>query len=115
MPLLLGSVPCPSGLLSIYRIWASVRLWHLDDWLKSWLLSSVFSAGGGRGSVEAWYSTALDFEEFLSGLDESHVHVFVKSGAYASLLRFSHLSRFPWQVPILQPSNTQRLQAVHEG
>ena len=38
---------------------------------------SVFSAGGGRGSVDAWYSTALDFEEVLSGLSESHVHVFV--------------------------------------
>ena len=32
---------------------------------------------GGRGSVDAWYSTALDFEEVLSGLSESHVHVFV--------------------------------------
>ena len=27
--------------------------------------------------MEAWYSTALDFEEVLSGLNESHVHVFV--------------------------------------
>ena len=38
---------------------------------------SVFGAGGGRGSVDAWYSTVLDFEEVLSGLSESHVHVFV--------------------------------------
>ena len=61
----------------VYRIWASVRLRHLDGWLRSWLPPSVFSAGGGRGSVDAWYSTALDFEEVLSGLSESHVHVFV--------------------------------------
>ena len=61
----------------VYRIWASVRLRHLDGWLRSWLPLSVFSAGGGRGSVDAWYSTALDFEEVLSGLSESHVHVFV--------------------------------------
>ena len=61
----------------VYRIWASVRLRHLDSWLRSWLPLSVFSAGGGRGSVDAWYSTALDFEEVLSGLSESHVHVFV--------------------------------------
>ena len=27
--------------------------------------------------MEAWYSTALNFEEVLSGLNESHVHVFV--------------------------------------
>ena len=25
----------------------------------------------------AWYSTAVDFEEFLSGLNDSRVHVFV--------------------------------------
>ena len=61
----------------VYRIWASVRLRHLDSWLRSWLPLSVFRAGGGRGSVDAWYSTALDFEEVLSGLSESHVHVFV--------------------------------------
>ena len=56
---------------------ASVRLRHLDSWLRYWLPLSVFSAGGGRGSVDAWYSTALDFEEVLSGLSQSHVHVFV--------------------------------------
>ena len=61
----------------VYRIWASVRLRHLDDWLWSWLPCSVFSAGGGRGSVEAWCSTSLDFEEVLSCLNESLVHVFV--------------------------------------
>ena len=49
----------------------------MDSWLRSWLPLSVVSAGGGRGSVDAWYSTALDFEEVLSGLSESHVHVFV--------------------------------------
>ena len=32
----------------------------LDAWFKSWVPDSVFSAGGGRGSVEAWYTTALD-------------------------------------------------------
>ena len=37
----------------------------------------MFSAGSGRESVEAWYSAALDLEEVLSGLNESHVHVFV--------------------------------------
>ena len=38
---------------------------------------SVFSAGGGRSSVEAWYSTALDLEESLSGALDSDVHIFV--------------------------------------
>ena len=53
----------------VYRIWASVGLRHLDSWLRSWLPLSVFSAGGGRGSFDAWYSTAVDFEEVLSGLE----------------------------------------------
>ena len=38
---------------------------------------SVFSAGGGRSSVEAWYSTALDIEESLAGVFGSDVHIFV--------------------------------------
>ena len=32
---------------------------------------------GGRGSVEAWYTTALDIEEVLAGAADSHVHLFV--------------------------------------
>ena len=61
----------------VYRLWASARLRHLEDWLRSWLPSSVYSAGGGRSSVEAWYSTALDIEDVLSGFSDSDVHVFV--------------------------------------
>ena len=61
----------------VYRIWASVRLQHLHGWFQSWLPSSVFSAGGGRSSVEAWYSTALDLEECLSGALDSEVHIFL--------------------------------------
>ena len=61
----------------VYRIWASVRLGHLESWVRSWLPLSVFSVGNGRGSVDAWYSTALDFEEVFTGLSQSHVHVFV--------------------------------------
>ena len=38
---------------------------------------SVLSAGGGRDSVEAWYSTSLDIEEVLSGAIDSDVHIFV--------------------------------------
>ena len=32
---------------------------------------------GDRGSVEAWYTSALDIEEVLSGAADSHVHFFV--------------------------------------
>ena len=36
-----------------------------------------FCAGGGRSSVEVWYTTALDIEEVLSGVVDSDVHLFV--------------------------------------
>ena len=62
---------------SAYRLWASVRLQHLHGWFQSWVPCSVFSAGDGRSSVEAWYSTALDMEESLSGALDSDVHIFV--------------------------------------
>ena len=61
----------------MYRIWASARMVQLESWFKSWVPDSVFSAGGGRSSVEAWYSSSLDIEEVLSGAALSHVHLFV--------------------------------------
>ena len=72
----LGQRPL-SVLPVVYRIWAATRMGQLDDWFKSWVPDSVFSAGGGRGSVEAWYTSALDIEEVLSGATDSHVHLFV--------------------------------------
>ena len=50
---------------------------QLDEWFRSWVSDSVFSAGGGRGSVEAWYTSSLDIEEVLAGDADSHVHLFV--------------------------------------
>ena len=50
---------------------------HLEDWFRSWVLDSVFSAGGGRGSVEAWKTAALDIEEVLAGATDSDFHLFV--------------------------------------
>ena len=64
-------------LLIVYRSWASARMGQLDDWFRSWVPDSVFSAGGGRGSVEAWYTSSLDIEEVLSSASHSHVHFFV--------------------------------------
>ena len=61
----------------VYRIWASARMCQLEGWFRSWVPDSVFSAGGGRSSVEAWYTTALDIEEVLSGVVDSDVHLFV--------------------------------------
>ena len=60
-----------------YRLWASTKLQQLQSWFESWVPESVFCAGGGKSSVEAWYSTALDMEESLSGALDSDVHIFV--------------------------------------
>ena len=49
----------------------------MKDWFKSWVPDSVFSAGGGRGSVEAWYTSSFDIEEVLAGATDSQVHLFV--------------------------------------
>ena len=61
----------------VYRIWASARMVQLEPWFKEWVPSCVFSAGGGRSSVQAWFTTALDIEEVLSGIVEGDVHIFV--------------------------------------
>ena len=41
---------------------------QLDGWFRSWVPNSVFSAGGGRGSVEACNTSALNIEEVLTVL-----------------------------------------------
>ena len=70
---LLGQRPL-SVLPIVSRIWASARVGQLDVFFKSWVPDSVFSVGGGRGSVEAWFSSSLDIDEVLAGAAESHVH-----------------------------------------
>ena len=61
----------------VYRIWASARMVQHEEWFRSWVPDSVFSAGSGRSSVDAWYTSSLDIEEVLSGAVHSHVHLFV--------------------------------------
>ena len=72
----LGQRPL-SVLPIVYRIWASARMVQLEGWFRSWVPDSVFSAGGGRGSVEAWYTSAFAIEEVLTGASDSDVHLFV--------------------------------------
>ena len=61
----------------VYRIWASARMLQLEPWFRSWVPASVFSAGGGRSSVDAWFTTALDIEECLTGESGQDVHLLV--------------------------------------
>ena len=72
----LGQRPL-SVLPVVYRIWASARMSQLDCWFKSWVPDSVFSAGGGRCSVEARYASSVDIEEVLTGATDSDIHLFV--------------------------------------
>ena len=62
----------------VYRIWAPAPhgIVQLEGWFKSWF-PSVYSAGGGRSSIDAWYTTALDVEEVPAGAVDFHVHIFV--------------------------------------
>ena len=61
----------------VYRLWASVRLAHLQDWFYSWVPDSVFSAGKEVSSVDAWYTTSIDIEEVLSNTRHDDFHIFV--------------------------------------
>ena len=72
----LGQRPL-SALPVVYMLWASFRLGHLLNFVEGWLPKSVFSLGNGLSSVEAWFSTALDIEEVLSGTGGDQLHVMV--------------------------------------
>ena len=72
----LGQRPL-SVLPVVYRLWDSLRLGHLWEWVAGWLPKSVYSFGNGLSSVEAWFSTALDIEEVLSGTGGDQLHVVV--------------------------------------
>ena len=72
----LGQRPL-SVLPVVYRLWASLRLGHLREWVEGWSPKSVFSLGNGLSSVEAWFSTALNIEEVLSGARGDQLHVMV--------------------------------------
>ena len=65
------------GFPVVYRLWASVRLAHFQKWFYSWVLESVFSAGKGVSSVDAWFSTSIDIHEVLSNTRQGYFHIFV--------------------------------------
>ena len=72
----LGQRPL-SVLPDVYRLWASLRLGHLREWVEGWLPKSAFSLGNGLSPVEAWFTTALEIEEVLSGTGGDQLHVMV--------------------------------------
>ena len=67
----MGILPPGSAPLCVLRVvkrpWASLKLGHLEDWVQGWVPQSEKKLGNGLSSVEAWFSTALDFEEVMAG------------------------------------------------
>ena len=61
----------------VYRLWAFLRLGHLKDSVLGWVPRSVCSLGNGLSSVEAWFSTAMEIEEVLSGVGGDQLHIMV--------------------------------------
>ena len=53
----------------VYRLWASLGLCHLKDWDQGWVMAWSL--------VEAWFSTALNIEEVLSGAGGDQLRVMV--------------------------------------
>ena len=49
----------------------------IQDWFYYWVPDSVFSAGKGASSVDAWYSTTTDIEEVLGNTCQGDFRVFV--------------------------------------
>ena len=50
---------------------------HLKDWVRGWVPQSVFSFGHRVSLVEAWFSTASDKEQVLSGAGGDQLLVMV--------------------------------------
>ena len=73
----------------VYGIWASARMGQLDGWFESWVHDSVFSAGGDRGSVEAWYASALTWRKFLLVL-------LIPMSTFLLLMLLSPFTRLIW-------------------
>ena len=63
----LGQRPL-SVLQVVYRIWASARMGQLEDWFRSWVPDSVFSAGVVVGRWRPGILLLLMLRRFLLGL-----------------------------------------------
>ena len=54
----------------LYRRWARLRLHNLKPWIKTWACDEMFAGTGHDGAEDAWWQTALQFENaMLKGED----------------------------------------------
>ena len=72
----LGQRPL-SVLPVVYRLWAFLRLGHLQESVQGWVPKSVFSLVNGASSAEDWFSAASDTEEVLAQMGGDQLHVTV--------------------------------------
>ena len=47
----------------IYRCWATMRLYTMDDWISSWALPEMHAGVPELGAVDAWHKASTDIEE----------------------------------------------------
>ena len=59
-------------LASTYRLWAKIRLSHLQPWIETWALEEIYAGIEGQGANDAAYATAIEIENCrLQGIDYS--------------------------------------------
>ena len=61
----------------VCRLWASLWVAHLKDWVKGGYLSLCVALVMTFSFVEIWFSAAFDVEEVLSGARDEQLHVLV--------------------------------------
>jgi hypothetical protein len=47
---------------ALYRLWASVRMRHLEGWVEQWADKAMYAGVAGVGADDVWYRTAIDME-----------------------------------------------------
>ena len=47
---------------ALYRLWATLRMQHLEKWISTWADPAMFAGVSGAGAEEGWYLTQLDLE-----------------------------------------------------
>ena len=48
----------------LYREWASMRLKHLDPWIRKWQLDSMYAGVPSKGAADAWHGTLSLIENY---------------------------------------------------
>ena len=53
---------CLTITLVIHRVWAKVRLRHMQGWINGWAHPQMFAGLSGKGASDAWYLASLELE-----------------------------------------------------